>query len=98
MTDACAKNDPLEACGVIAGGVVYELPNHARFPESTFLLRAEDIYGAVAPHGGYDAVWHTHPSGNPVPSPDDWAYHPRAKFMVIATREDVNVYFPEDPS
>ena len=93
MKDACRIAAPREACGIIAGGQVRELTNHA--PDvGTFHLRGSDIASAVqaAGAGGLDAIWHTHPSGDPLPSESDRASHPWPAAMVIATRTDVTIY------
>lgn len=95
MMDACAKADPLEACGIVAGGVLYQLENHSARP-GTFALRAEDIRKVAEHHGGYEGIWHSHPSGNPLPSDVDWASHPPAKALVVATRTLVRVYYGDD--
>lgn len=94
MRDACGRAAPREACGLVAGGVLYELEN-AAVGEGYFIIRAQDVATIYERHGGYEAVWHTHPSGNESPSEDDWVSHPAAKAMVVATRDVVNVYYAE---
>lgn len=95
MTDACDRTAPREACGVIAGGLVYELTNHSSHP-GTFRISGQDLAPIYAAHGGYDAVWHTHPSGDILPSATDRANHPWPAALVIATRTAVEVYLDED--
>lgn len=97
MQDACKRESPLEACGLIAGGVCYELKNRATTP-GTFFIAAEDIVTIATRHSGYDGVWHTHPSGNPLPSEDDWAYHPMGKALIVATRDEVGIFYAEGDS
>lgn len=92
MQDACARSAPNEACGIVAGGVCYELTNHST-TVGTFHITAEELGQIAEHHGGYQGIWHTHPSGNPLPSDDDWAYHPRSKALVVATRTQVTVYY-----
>lgn len=92
MKDACSEAAPLEACGIFAGGQCYRLPNRSTQP-GIFHLSAEDIREAAERHGGYEGVWHTHPSGDTLPSPRDWSSHPSAKALVVATRTTVSVYY-----
>lgn len=92
MRDACTRSAPDEACGVIAGGVCYELTNFSE-ASGTFHISAEELGPIAERHGGYEGIWHTHPSGNPFPSDDDWAYHPSSKALVVATRTQVMVHY-----
>ena len=94
MRDACYRAAPREACGVIAGGLVYELTNFSPHP-GTFHIRGSELAPIVTTHGGYDAVWHTHPSGDVLPSATDRANHPWPAALVIATRKTVAVYAHE---
>lgn len=95
MYSAAKRRHPAEACGVIAGGHCYELTNHA-IGSGHFEIRAEDIRRVADHHGGYDAVWHSHPSGRTDPSRTDWAYHPVGKALVIVAGEQVVVHTAED--
>ena len=94
MQDACYRAAPREACGVIAGGLVYELTNFSPHP-GAFHIRGSELAPIVTAHGGYDAVWHTHPSGDVLPSETDRANHPWPAALVIATRKAVAVYTHE---
>lgn len=95
MINATRNAHPAEACGVVAGAHCYELPNHSE-AQGHFRLRAEDIARVAYPHGGYEAVWHSHPSGRPEPSQSDWANHPYGKALVVVAGESVNVYYGEE--
>lgn len=75
---------PNEACGLILGDVVYELPNRSPNPESEYFMAVEDWPEEVLTLLGFcDSegtagwfferlrVWHTHPSGQIGPSSMD---------------------------
>lgn len=94
MVDAAKRCHPKEACGVVAGGHCYELPNQSD-DTGHFWLRAEDIARVAADHGGFTAVWHSHPSGVRTPSRTDWAFHPYGKALVIVAGNEVAVYGEE---
>lgn len=96
MMHAARSAVPEEACGVIAGSVLYRLENRATDPTENFHIYAEDLARVAIPHGGYEGVWHTHPRGRTTPSPTDWAHHPPGKALIIATATEVNVYYAEE--
>lgn len=75
---------PNEACGVLLGDVVYELPNRSQHPQTSyhmsevdwpqevlFFLGSHDLAGT--PEKAFDLirVWHTHPAGEIGPSEYD---------------------------
>ena len=95
MVDAARRRHPAEACGIVADSVFYELPNHAGEADH-FRILAEDIARVATDHGGYEAVWHSHPSGRPEPSKTDWAFHPYGKALVVVAGESVNVYYADE--
>lgn len=96
MVNAARRAFPSEACGVIAGGVCYELKNRSDDPTKGFRLLGQDIARVAARVGGYAGVWHSHPSGSPIPSRVDWANHPTAKALVIVAGETVSVYYGDE--
>jgi len=92
-----AFNSPAEeACGLICGyaGVehVVVLPNVARDKQKTFEMTLKDVVDTTTLYGPILAVWHTHPSGDPLPSQVDLAEHPDGIALVIATSEEANAY------
>lgn len=91
MVAACRAAAPLEACGLVAGGVLYQLPNQES-REGRFAIDIEDIRAVHDRHGGYDAVWHSHPGGSVEPSSTDRLGHPPGVALVIATPDDVYIY------
>lgn len=93
LQSAARKVHPREACGVIAGSNVIQLENHAQ-GYAEFHLKGTDIENAAAKFGfrELDAVWHSHPSGNPLPSKSDLESHPWPAAMVIVTSEKVSIY------
>lgn len=96
MIDAAKEAHPNEACGIVAGGVCYRLPNKAEHPERTFRISAEDIADVATHHRGYSGIWHSHPSGNPHPSETDWVGHPISKALIVVAGETVTIHYADD--
>lgn len=97
LIQAARRAYPREACGVIAGGLTIELTNHSSGTRE-FRIRAEDLEAAAAKHRfrSIDGVWHSHPSGDVLPSEADLASHPWPAALVIVTRKTVAIYAEED--
>lgn len=95
MIDASKRAHPAEACGIVADSHFYELPNKAT-GKAHFRILAEDIARVAIDHGGYEAVWHSHPSGRTEPSQTDWAFHPYGKALVVVAGETVTVYYADE--
>lgn len=96
MIDAAKDAHPKEACGIISGARFYRLPNHNE-AAGHFRLSAEDIADVARGNGGYEGVWHSHPSGRTEPSQTDWAFHPFGKALIIVAGDEVRVYYEEVP-
>jgi len=90
---ACLDEQPREACGIISAGRVFRLTNHSP-NEREFCIRSSDLEALASEYGlrELDAVWHTHPTGDPYPSDLDLASHPWPATLIIATRETVSYY------
>lgn len=94
MVRAAARAYPREACGLIKGSHVEELPNDAG-ADSEFGIHSENVRWFAENYGGYDGVWHSHPRGSAEPSQRDWIGHPYGKAMVIVAGTDTFVYWNE---
>lgn len=94
---AAARAEPREACGLVAGSLVVELPN-AHPGRHRFEVRPDDLRAAVdAIPGGWaavDAVWHSHSVEAPssLPSAMDEATHPVGKVMIICHGDQLNAF------
>ncbi len=91
--------DDVERCGIIVDGRVYEFYNHHDEPMADFLLKGTEVAQFLATGGLRDedvqAIWHTHPGGQNLPSENDCNGHPKnipELKMVIVTSERINVY------
>jgi proteasome lid subunit RPN8/RPN11 len=90
-----ASEAPLEACGVIVGLDAYQLKNVHPEPENFFLMDDNELL-AIYEKGVPCAVWHSHPNGDPSPSPADIDGCPPGMAMLIVANGEVHLYFCEE--
>ena len=83
MLTAADDAAPYEACGVVLGdGTVVSIKNLATRP-GIFIMDTEELIAVYDMYGDIYGVWHSHPSGNPLPSEEDIEAHPEGKVMFI---------------
>jgi len=87
---ATAPNE--EVCGLIVGTEVVVLENVAADKATTFAMTVKDVISATDIFGSVNAVWHSHPSGNTLPSDEDMEAHPGNLPLIIVTTGEVTVH------
>lgn len=102
MKKASAEADPREACGLLFGtdGAITaftETANVASSPETRFEIDPAALFAALRAEraGGPRLLgyWHSHPSGDPLPSATDAAMAaPDGKLWVILGGEEVTCW------
>jgi proteasome lid subunit RPN8/RPN11 len=90
MVQAAAVYHPHEACGIVIGGMAYSVTNRANNTLKFFTMDIEECVALVAAHGKPEALWHSHPGGNPMPSTADNEHHPAGYGLIIVA--DGKVY------
>jgi proteasome lid subunit RPN8/RPN11 len=83
ILDAAKLAEPREACGVVCNGVAFEVENVANDGTRFFIMDMVALGEIVKREKTIDAVWHSHPNGDPEPSSSDLHYHPKGRRMLI---------------
>lgn len=86
-----AQAYPDEACGVIVNGEAFLLRNVHPEPEAFFHMDDEELM-AVYQRGAPEAVWHSHPNGDPSPSTADIDGTPPGMTMMIVAAGEIYEY------
>jgi proteasome lid subunit RPN8/RPN11 len=84
---------PDEACGVIVNGKPLRLSNISDEPEAYFLMDDAELLAVYANYGVPEAVWHSHPLGDPLPSTADEDGLPPGMTMLIVAGDEVYEYY-----
>lgn len=78
-------DETIEACGLVYGESVVWITNRASDPAHYFEMDNEELLDAFTEFGQPDAVWHSHPDGNPNPSETDRAgAPPGVDYLIVA--------------
>ncbi len=83
---------PREACGVIAGGQVIRITNVSQQPEAFFEMDVTELLAVYRNYATIEGVYHSHPGGNPKPSPTDREGAPPDLPYYIVTLDEVYEY------
>lgn len=90
---AYAAADPeTEQCGLVYGRAVTWITNRASDPTKFFEMDNEELLDQYTEFGHPDAVWHSHPNGDPNPSKADIMGAPPGVLYLIAAGGKVYAY------
>lgn len=83
-----------EFCGLVYDGTAHQLLNEHPMPQRDFAVSPEAMQAFFEGKdvGLLEAVWHTHPNGDPNPSDNDLEWHPTQVQMWIVTQREVVAY------
>jgi len=81
-----------EVCGLVIGDEWVQITNLAKGNDVFIMDMGEVVEAMVARGNRLDGLWHSHPDGDPDPSPADEHHHPAGKMMYIITLPDGEVH------